>query len=81
MCEQGELETLRYRALWLEDAHTLGQIGCILADATGWQPTDDDPLPDALELALVATRRLAELEQAVSVYQPKLRGRREREYA
>lgn len=48
-----------YRRLWLEDAHTLGLIACVLADVLGWQPTPDEPLPDPLELAEVAAARLA----------------------
>lgn len=82
MCTCNEdTETLRYRALWLDTAAELGLVAEALAEATGWQPSDDQPLPDALQLALVAARRLAELERAVAVYQPRLKGRREREYA
>lgn len=60
------LQALQYRRLWLDDAHTLGLIAEYLADALGWQPTSDQPLPDALELAQAAAERLLELEaQAV----------------
>ena len=69
MCE--ELETAFgtaacYRRLWLNDAHTLGQVAEILADALGWQPTDEQILPDALELAEVAASRIVELERVLS---------------
>lgn len=83
MClyEQDETETHQYRRLWLDAEHELGMVAELLADATGWQPSDTQPMPDALELAERAAMRLAQLEQAVDVYQPRLRGRREREYA
>lgn len=81
MCEQGELEAHQYRRLWLDTAHELGMVAELLADATGWQPSDTQPMPDALELAERAAMRLQQLEQQIDVYQPRLRGRREREYA
>ena len=83
MCGAEETETHLYRRLWLNSEHELGQIAETLAEAIGWQPTDDQILPDALELAQVAAARLASLERAVAVYSPPLKARRgkEREYA
>lgn len=52
----------QYRQLWLEDANTLGLIGECLAEALGWQPSDDQPLPDPLELAQAAAERIVQLE-------------------
>lgn len=78
---------LDYRGLWLDSEHQLGQVAETLADATGWQPTDTQPMPDALALAQVAAARLEALERDIAVYQPRLRGhrsnvaRRQREYA
>lgn len=65
--EQDELEmhplhAAQYRRLWLDEAHTLGLVAETLAEVLGWQPTADDPLPDALELAAVAAEKIVELE-------------------
>lgn len=56
------LQARQYRSLWLDDAHALGLIAETLADALGWQPTDEQPLPDALELAQAAAERIVELQ-------------------
>lgn len=78
MSNEGEvLEAHQYRRLWLDTSAELGLVAEELASALGWQPTPAEPLPNALELAQVAARRLHELERAVSVYQPKLKGRKE----
>ncbi len=44
----------QYREWWLESEHALGQVAETLADVLGWQRSEDQPLPDALELAQVA---------------------------
>lgn len=84
------LTAAQYRRLWLDDAHTLGLVAAALAEATGWTPTDEQPLPDALQLAALASQRLAQLEQMVRLrspqdlahYRPRLRARQTaREYA
>lgn len=68
MCEE-ELETLLsrvrldYRDLWLNDADKLGLIAEYLAEATGWEPTDEQILPDPLALAQDAAQRIATLER------------------
>lgn len=54
-----------YRRLWLEDAHTIGMIAETLAEALGWQPSDDELLPNALMLAGAAADRLAMLEAQI----------------
>jgi hypothetical protein len=64
MCEQDELEAhigavrLPYRSLWLEESAALGLVAETLADALGWQPSPDAPLPDALALAEAAAERI-----------------------
>lgn len=65
----------QYRSLWLADAATLGLVAECLAEATGWKPTDDELLPDALILAVTAAQRIAQLQQQLALYQPKLRAR------
>lgn len=90
MCEI-DTETHRYRRLWLDSAHELGQVAECLSDALAWQPAHEGEMPDALELAQVAATRLAQLEPlplqggpggpTVAVYQPPLKARRQREYA
>lgn len=87
MCEQEELEAhlqavqLDFRRLWLEAENILGLVAETLAEATGWQPTDAEILPDALALAQVAAARINELESRVIAQQPPLKARRQREYA
>lgn len=66
----------QYRQLWLEDANRLGLVAEILADVLCWQPSDEQPLPDPLELAQAAAMRLHQLERAVAVYRPRLKGRK-----
>lgn len=56
------LQACQYRRLWLDDAHALGMVAEILADALDWQPTTDQPLPDALTLAQIAAERIVELK-------------------
>lgn len=86
VCEE-ELETLlsarQYRRLWLDTEAYLGLVAECLADALAWQPTEAEPLPDALALAEQAATRIHALEQRVIAHQPKLkaRGSRERMYA
>lgn len=53
---------LDYRRLWLEDAHALGLIAELLADALDWQPEQDQWLPDPLALAEAAAQRIRQLE-------------------
>lgn len=56
----------QYRQLWLDSEHELGQVAETLAAALGWQPTEADPLPNALELAEAAAERILQLQaQAV----------------
>ena len=67
MMVKEELETYRhvrldYRRLWLDSEDELGLIAEILADVLGWQPTEVEPLPNALELAEVAAQRVIDLE-------------------
>lgn len=86
MIRQEEIECVltaaQYRRLWLDDAATLSLVAELLADVLGWQPTDTQPLPDALQLAQTAAQRLAQLEQQLALYQPRLRARAAtREYA
>jgi len=56
----------QYRRLWLDEAHEVGSIAETLAEVLGWQPTPDQPLPDALALAEVAAQRIRLLEGLLS---------------
>lgn len=57
----------QYRELWLESEDQLGLIAETLAEALGWQPSPDQPLPDPLELAQAAAERIIALE-AIEVF-------------
>lgn len=90
MTQDNELEAhiravqLDHRRLWLDSADQLGLVAETLADALGWQPSHNQPMPDALRLAEQAAARLREIErQAASVQhrQPRQAQRRQREYA
>lgn len=61
-CDVAPLQARQYRRLWLESENELGLIAETLAEALGWQPSPDVPLPDPLELAEAAAERLLELE-------------------
>lgn len=54
-----------YRRLWLDTEADLGLVAETLAEVLGWQPSHDQIVPNALELAEVAARRVAELERIV----------------
>lgn len=56
------LSAQQYRRLWLDEAHANGQIAEVLAEALGWQPTSEQPLPDALALAGAVAERVVALE-------------------
>lgn len=68
-----ELEThlsrvgLDYRQLWHDEANRMGLVAETLADALGWKPTDEQLLPDALELAATAAWRIRALEMTVLI--------------
>ena len=90
MCNE-ETETHRYRRLWLDAAHELGQVAVALAEALDWprcdgpngRASDDVPL-DALALADEAAQRIAELPRLITTTrhrQPRQPVRREREFA
>lgn len=57
----------QYRELWLDSADELGLVAEILSEVLGWQPSPDQPLPDALELAQAAAERIIALE-AIEVF-------------
>lgn len=45
------LQARQYRQLWLDVSDELGLVAETLACALGWQASETEPLPDALELA------------------------------
>lgn len=61
-CKTAPLRAHQYRQLWLASENELGLIAETLAQAMGWQPSPDVPIPDPLELAQAAAERLLELE-------------------
>lgn len=56
----------QYRRLWLDEAHQLGMVAETLAEVLGWQPSGDEIVPNALELATVAAQRIRMLEGLLS---------------
>lgn len=57
---------LNHRALWLDAEDRLGLIAETLAEVLGWQPTESQLLPDALELVDAAAARIVALESATA---------------
>lgn len=58
------LTAQQYRRCWLDTSAELGQVAETLALALGWQPSADQPLPDALGLAQAASERITAIEVA-----------------